>query len=108
MKTRAAWALALSLSAGPALAAEEALQAVLQQQSALEQVLQRLQDQEQQASQACWQRFAVNDCQRQVRRDARREREPLHLQWLGLRELERTLRLQLREQRLQDKAAAHD
>lgn len=108
MKTCTSWALALWLMAGPALAAEDALQAVLHEQAALEHKLQHLQTQEEQASRACWQRFAVNDCLRQVRRDARRQREPLHAKWLDLREHERTLRLQLREQRLNDKEAVHD
>lgn len=108
MKMCAEWVLTGLLMAGPALSAEDALQAVLREQAGLEQALQHLQALEQQASQACWQRFAVNDCLRQVRRDARREREPLHAQWLEMRERERALRLHLREQRLQEKADPHD
>ena len=108
MKTHMTWVLAWSLAAGAAAAAEDALHTVIREQAALEKVLQGLEDQEQQASQACWQRFAVNDCLIRVRREARRQREPLQNQWLALRDREREIRLQQRELRLQGKATAHD
>lgn len=54
--------------------------------------------------QQCWQRFAVNDCLRDVRRAQRKALEPVETELLTLNARERALRLQEREQRLQDKA----
>ncbi len=52
----------------------------------------------------CWQRFAVNDCLRDVRRAQRKALEPLQAEQIALNARERSLRLQAREQRLQDKS----
>ena len=52
----------------------------------------------------CWQRFAVNDCLRDVRRAQRKALEPVQAEQIALNARERNLRLQEREQRLQDKA----
>ncbi len=52
----------------------------------------------------CWQRFAVNDCLRDVRRAQRKALEPVQAELLALNARERALRLKEREQRLQDKA----
>jgi hypothetical protein len=52
----------------------------------------------------CWQRFAVNDCLRDVRRAQRKALAPVEAQLIELNARERQLRLQEREQRLQDKA----
>ncbi|MEY3944166.1 MAG: hypothetical protein RIS04_1015 [Pseudomonadota bacterium] len=52
----------------------------------------------------CWQRFAVNDCLRDVRRAQRKALEPVEAALLELIASDRLLRLQEREQRLLDKA----
>jgi len=52
----------------------------------------------------CWQRFAVNDCLRDVRRAQRKALEPMEAALLELNASDRALRLQDREQRLLDKA----
>ena len=81
----------------------QTLDQVRQAQDALARQLEALKSQEQQASQACWQRFAVNDCLAQVRRQARQAREPLRAQLLALQSQERELKLAQREQRLQER-----
>lgn len=58
------------------------------------------------AARECWQKFAVNDCQTQVRRVRRAEREPWLIQQQALQAQERELRLAQREQRLQQKEGA--
>lgn len=57
-----------------------------------------------QLRQQCWQRFAVNDCLRDVRRAQRKELAPVEAALIALNARERSLRLTEREQRLQDKA----
>lgn len=57
-----------------------------------------------QIRQQCWQRFAVNDCLRDVRRAQRKELAPIETALIELNARERSLRLIEREQRLQDKA----
>lgn len=52
----------------------------------------------------CWQRFAVNDCLRDVRRAQRKALAPVEAALIELNARERELRLHEREQRLQDKA----
>lgn len=52
----------------------------------------------------CWQRFAVNDCLRDVHRTQRKALEPVQAELIALNARERNLRLQEREQRLQGKA----
>ena len=95
------------LALGPAWAQDHAqnqnLDQVRQAQDALAHQLEALRSQERQASQACWQRFAVNDCLAQVRRQARQAREPLRAQLLALQSQERELKLAQREQRLQER-----
>lgn len=52
---------------------------------------------------ACWQRFAVNNCLQQVRRERHAALDPLRERELRLNEQERAWRSVQREQRLQDK-----
>ena len=52
---------------------------------------------------ACWQRFAVNPCLQQVRRERHAALDPLRARELLLNEQERAWRSVQREQRLQDK-----
>jgi hypothetical protein len=54
-------------------------------------------------SQACWQRFAVNDCISQARRIRRTEMQPLRQAELLLNEQERQWRTQQRNERVQNK-----
>lgn len=63
-----------------------------------------------QQTQACWQRFAVNDCLSQVRRSRRTALEPIRAQELALNAQERAVRTRERDARLQQKSAggAHD
>ena len=51
----------------------------------------------------CWQRFAVNSCLQQVRRDRHAALDPLRARELALNEQERAWRTQQREQRLREK-----
>lgn len=52
---------------------------------------------------ACWQRFAVNDCLREVRRSRHAALDPLRPLELALNEQERAWRTQQREERLRGK-----
>ena len=52
---------------------------------------------------ACWQRFAVNHCLQQVRRERHAALDPLRARELLLNEQERAWRTVQREQRLQGK-----
>ena len=56
----------------------------------------------------CWQRFAVNDCLREVRRQYHAEVDPLRAQELTLNAEERAWRTLQREERLRDKDAAQE
>ena len=51
----------------------------------------------------CWQRFAVNSCLQQVRRDRHAALDPLRARELALNAQERAWRTQQREQRLRAK-----
>lgn len=104
---RAGWGCWL-LAQGLAWAQPETLQSLREAQAGLEQQLQALQQHQQAQARACWQRFAVNDCLLQVRRQARTTREPLQAQLQALRLRERELLGLQREQRLQEKAAGDD
>lgn len=53
----------------------------------------------------CWQRFAVNDCLREVRRSRRAALDPIRARELALNAEERAWRTRQREERLQDKAS---
>ena len=56
-------------------------------------------------AQACWQKFAVNDCLSAVRKSRRAQLDPIHQQELALNAQERAWRTRQLEERLQDKAA---
>ena len=51
----------------------------------------------------CWQRFAVNSCLQQVRRERHAALDPLRARELALNAQERAWRTQQREQRLREK-----
>lgn len=51
----------------------------------------------------CWQRFAVNSCLQQVRRERHAALDPLRARELDLNAQERAWRTQQREQRLREK-----
>lgn len=53
---------------------------------------------------ACYQRFAVNDCQREVRQRKRQAMDLLHRRELLLNEAQRQLKARERQQRLQEKS----
>jgi hypothetical protein len=88
-------------SSAPAVGEQQALDQqrneVMAKKQAVLQAHAKLQEQ-------CWQRFAVNDCLRDVRRAQRKALAPVEAQLIELNARERQLRLQEREQRLQDKA----
>ena len=54
-------------------------------------------------SRACWQRFAVNDCLREVRRSRYAALDPIRARELELNAQERALRTRQRDERLQGK-----
>ncbi|MFM8863470.1 MAG: hypothetical protein ACKOFG_00835 [Limnohabitans sp.] len=54
----------------------------------------------------CWQRFAVNDCLREVRRSRHAALDPLRTRELDLNAQEREWRTRQREERLQSKQNA--
>ena len=56
--------------------------------------------------QACWQRFAVNDCLREARRARHAALDPLRAQELELNAQERAWRTQQREERLRGKQSS--
>lgn len=56
----------------------------------------------------CWQRFAVNDCLREVRRQRHAALDPLQAQELQLNAQERAWRSGQREERLRDKSAPQE
>ena len=109
MKTRL-FALMCMLVAGHAQAQQGALtlgvqqQAIDQQRTALTAQKQAVMDAHSQQQAQCWQRFAVNDCLRDVRRAQRKALAPVEHALIELNAQERQLRLQEREQRLLDKA----
>ncbi len=51
----------------------------------------------------CWQRFAVNDCLREVRRSQHAALDPIRQQELQLNAQERAWRVQQRDERLREK-----
>lgn len=55
---------------------------------------------------ACWQKFAVNACLLEARRQRRQAMDPVTQQELALNAQERAWRTEQRERRLQDKPAA--
>ncbi len=57
---------------------------------------------------ACWQRFAVNVCLREVRRSRHDALDPVRVQELSLNAQEREWRTQQREERLRDKQVQMD
>ncbi len=71
------------------------------ERSAIEQAHDRMQ-------RDCWQRFAVNDCLREVRRRRFAALEPLRAQELELNAQERAWRTQQRDERLQEKGNAQE
>jgi len=52
----------------------------------------------------CWQRFAVNDCLREVRRSRYAALDPIRAQELELNQQERIWRTRQRDERLQEKS----
>jgi hypothetical protein len=56
-------------------------------------------------SQACWQKFAVNNCIIQARRTRRADLEPIRQAELAVNERERQWRTQQRNERLENKQA---
>lgn len=109
MKTRL-FALMFVIAAGQVQAQQSTAPAVGEQQ-ALDQQRNEVMAKKQAVLQAhaklqeqCWQRFAVNDCLRDVRRAQRKALAPVEAALIELNARERELRLQEREQRLQDKA----
>ncbi|MFN5176985.1 hypothetical protein [Limnohabitans sp.] len=99
------WVIAL-----PVMAQDFAMreQDLARQMATLRQAMDAIDNRQKEAARACWQRFAVNDCLIRVRREKRELLEPLRQQMLHLDAAERQLRLDLRDQRLQDKEAARD
>ena len=59
-------------------------------------------------SRACWQRFAVNDCLREVRRSRRAALDPLRARELELNAQERAWQTFQREERLRQKDDAQE
>lgn len=59
-------------------------------------------------AQACWQRFAVNPCLREVRRSRYAALDPLRQQELALNAQERAWRVEQREERLREKQDAQE
>lgn len=56
----------------------------------------------------CWQRFAVNDCLREVRRKRHAALDPLRAQELELNVQERAWRTQQRDERLREKESSSE
>jgi len=75
------------------------------QREALAQDRARIMQQHDLQAQACWQKFAVNDCLASVRRSKRALLDPIHQKELALNAQERAWRTRQREERLQDKAS---
>lgn len=76
---------------------------IAQEQARANEALSQIESRYQIAMRECWQKFAVNDCQAQVRRDRRVQREPWLIQQQTLQAQERQLRLEQRERRLEQK-----
>ena len=66
----------------------------------------RIEQSHDEQARACWQKFAVNDCLREVRRSRRAALDPLREQELLLNAQDRAWRTQQRDQRLMDKGDA--
>ena len=87
---------------------DEREQAIAKERAQLAQQRQELQQEHDRAAKACWQRFAVNDCLREVRRKRFAALEPLRAQELELNAQERAWRTQQRDERLQEKGNAQE
>jgi len=105
MKTAAFLIGCLCLCFGAwAQAADDVPAEIRQQREILSQERARIFQQQELQAQACWQKFAVNDCLATVRKSKRAQLDPLHRQELELNAQERTWRTRQREERLQNKA----
>ena len=100
-------------AAGSALAqSEEAVSDVpariAAQRQDLQQERQLIEQAHEELRRECWQRFAVNDCLRQVRRKQHAALDPLRARELELNAQERAWRTLQREERLQEKAVTRE
>ena len=111
MKTRVCvWLMAAALAfvtqAEPLSADVPARIAAERQQ--LQQALQAVELADLERKRACWQRFAVNDCLREVRRQRYAALDPLRARELELNALERAWRTPERDERLREKSGAEE
>jgi hypothetical protein len=72
----------------------------------LQQQRQAIEQQHEERRRECWQRFAVNDCLREVRRSRYQALDPLRPQELELNAQEREWRTRQRDERLRNKQDA--
>ena len=77
-------------------------QAIAQERAQLTRQREQVQQDYERTAKACWQRFAVNDCLSQARLTRRAKTEPLRQRELELNALQRALREERRQLRLQD------
>lgn len=86
--------------------AEEVSANMAARREALNKQIQAIEALHDERQRACWQRFAVNDCLREVRRSRHAALDPLRSLELELNEQERAWRSLQREQRLREKQEA--
>ncbi len=104
-------AFLLTLSGGPAQAqaveaADDVPARIAAAREALNSQRQSIEAQHEARERACWQRFAVNDCLREVRRSRHAALDPLRAKELELNAQEREWRTRQRDERLRNKQEA--
>lgn len=93
-------AIPLSVTAQPTSAYASELARIAAAREQLQQERQRVEQEQAQHMRDCWQRFAVNDCLRDVRRQKRVLLDPLRTQELSLNAQERMWLARERDERL--------
>lgn len=109
MKTLVVLSLLLclaSVKAQPAVASDDLPARIAEAREHLQQERQAIESLHEERARACWQRFAVNDCLREVRRSRHDALDPLRPRELELNAQERDWRSRQRDDRLRYKQEA--
>jgi len=98
-----AWLLVLSAAAAAQSPAEDLPMRIVAERERLQRERAAIEQTHDARKRDCWQRFAVNDCLREVRRSQHAAQEPIRQQELQLNAQERAWRVQQRDERLREK-----
>ena len=98
-----AWLLVLSAAAAAQSPAEDLPMRIVAERERLQRERAAIEQTHDARKRDCWQRFAVNDCLREVRRSQHAALDPIRQQELQLNAQERAWRVQQRDERLREK-----